>query len=106
MGRNLDCTLCHLRESAEAVRDFPLEEIFRHIDIIAGHYGPGTDVQVSGGEPTLRAEFVNDQGELDFPALAAKRRDLDAYVSLWPTRMPFSLNPKTFASTTQTARCG
>ncbi len=51
---NLDCTLCYLRESAEAVRDFPLEEIFRRIDIIAGHYGPGTDVQVSGGEPTLR----------------------------------------------------
>ena len=27
------------------------------------------------------AEFVNDQGEVDFPALAAKRSDLDAYVS-------------------------
>ena len=52
---NLDCTLCYLSESAEAVRDFPLEEIFRRIDLIAQHYGPGTDVQVSGGEPTLRA---------------------------------------------------
>ena len=51
---NLDCTLCYLSESAEAVRDFPLEEIFRRIDMIADHYGPGTDVQVSGGEPTLR----------------------------------------------------
>ena len=51
---NLDCTLCYLSESAESVRDFPLEEVFRRIDLIAQHYGPGTDVQVSGGEPTLR----------------------------------------------------
>ncbi len=51
---NLDCTLCYLSESAEAVRDFPLEEIYRRIDMILAHYGPGTDVQVSGGEPTLR----------------------------------------------------
>lgn len=51
---NLDCTLCYLSESAETVRDFPLEEIFRRIDTILQHYGPGTDVQVSGGEPTLR----------------------------------------------------
>ena len=51
---NLDCTLCYLSESAESVRDFPLEEVFRRIDIIADHYGAGTDVQVSGGEPTLR----------------------------------------------------
>jgi len=40
---NLDCTLCYLSESAEAVRDFPLEEIFRRIDMILQHYGPGTD---------------------------------------------------------------
>ncbi len=51
---NLDCTLCYLSESSEAVRDFPLEEVFRRIDMIVAHYGPGTDVQVSGGEPTLR----------------------------------------------------
>lgn len=51
---NLDCTLCYLSDSAEAVRDFPLQEIFRRIDLIVAHYGPGTDVQVSGGEPTLR----------------------------------------------------
>jgi len=51
---NLDCTLCYLSESAEAVRDFPLDEVFRRIELIALHYGPGTDVQVSGGEPTLR----------------------------------------------------
>jgi 7,8-dihydro-6-hydroxymethylpterin dimethyltransferase len=51
---NLDCTLCYLSESSEAVRDLPMEEVFRRIDMIVAHYGPGTDVQVSGGEPTLR----------------------------------------------------
>ena len=52
---NLDCTLCYLSESSEAVRDFPLDEVFRRIDLIVAHFGAGTDVQVSGGEPTLRA---------------------------------------------------
>ena len=51
---NLDCTLCYLSDSSEAVQDFPLAEILRRVDLIAEHYGPGTDVQVSGGEPTLR----------------------------------------------------
>ena len=51
---NLDCTLCYLSESAEAVRDIPLEDLFRRIDGIALHYGPNTDVQISGGDPTLR----------------------------------------------------
>ena len=51
---NLDCTLCYLSDSSEAVRDLPLAEVFRRIDLILLHYGPGTDVQVSGGEPTLR----------------------------------------------------
>jgi 7,8-dihydro-6-hydroxymethylpterin dimethyltransferase len=51
---NLDCTLCYLSEHSEAVRDIPLEEIFRRIDQIAQWYGPNSDVQISGGEPTLR----------------------------------------------------
>ena len=51
---NLDCTLCYLSEHSEAVRDIPLEEIFRRIDMIEAHYGKNTDVQVSGGDPTLR----------------------------------------------------
>jgi tetraether lipid synthase len=51
---NLDCTLCYLSDSSEAVRDVPLEEIFRRIDVIRRHYGANTDVQVTGGEPTLR----------------------------------------------------
>jgi len=51
---NLDCSLCYLSEHAEAVIDFPLEEIFRRIDMIADQYGRDCDVQVSGGDPTLR----------------------------------------------------
>lgn len=51
---NLDCALCCLSKSAEAVRDFPLEEVFRRIDAIAKQYGAVTDVRMSGGEPTPR----------------------------------------------------
>jgi hypothetical protein len=51
---NLDCTLCYLSEHAEAVRDPSLEEIFRRIAMIHAEFGPGTDIQLSGGEPTLR----------------------------------------------------
>lgn len=51
---NLDCTLCYLSEHSEAVRDIPLGELFRRIDAIARLYGPDTDVQVTGGDPTLR----------------------------------------------------
>lgn len=51
---NLDCTLCYLSEHSEAVQDLPLPEVFRRIDAIAEHYGSGVDVQVTGGDPTLR----------------------------------------------------
>ncbi len=51
---NLDCTLCYLSDHSEAVRDIPLEEVFRRIDLIEAHYGTYTDVQVTGGDPTLR----------------------------------------------------
>jgi 7,8-dihydro-6-hydroxymethylpterin dimethyltransferase len=51
---NLDCSLCYLSDSAEAVRDIPLAELYRRIDEIAALYGPNTDVQISGGDPTLR----------------------------------------------------
>ena len=51
---NLDCTLCYLSESSEALKDIPLEEVFGRIDLIAAHYGPHTDVQVTGGDPNLR----------------------------------------------------
>jgi len=57
---NLDCALCYLSDHSEAVRDLPLAELFRRIDMIARTYGPHTDVQVTGGDPTLRnrAELV------------------------------------------------
>jgi 7,8-dihydro-6-hydroxymethylpterin dimethyltransferase len=51
---NLDCTYCYLSESSEALLDIPLAEVMRRIDLIHTHYGPGTDVQVTGGDPTLR----------------------------------------------------
>jgi 7,8-dihydro-6-hydroxymethylpterin dimethyltransferase len=51
---NLDCTYCYLSESSEALKDIPIEEVFRRIDLIADFYGPNTDVQVTGGDPTLR----------------------------------------------------
>ncbi len=51
---NLDCTLCYLSEHSEAVHDIPLEEVFRRIAMIREHYGPDTEVQVTGGDPTLR----------------------------------------------------
>ncbi len=57
---NLDSTLCDLSESSEAVKDMPLAELIRRIGMIREHYGPGTDVQITGGEPTLkrRGELV------------------------------------------------
>ena len=51
---NLDCSYCYLSESSQALKDIPIEEVFRRIDLIQAHYGPNTDVQVTGGEPTLR----------------------------------------------------
>lgn len=67
---NLDCTLCYLSESAEAVKDIPIEEIFRRIDQLRAMYGPNTDIQISGGDPTLRkrdelmaiVRYVRDSG--------------------------------------------
>jgi hypothetical protein len=51
---NLDCSACYLSEHSEAVKDIPLEELFRRIDVIFDHYGPNTNIQVTGGDPTLR----------------------------------------------------
>ncbi len=51
---NLDCTACYLSEQSEAVKDLPLEELFGRIEMIFDHYGQHTDVQVTGGDPTLR----------------------------------------------------
>ncbi len=51
---NLDCTYCYLSESSEALKDIPLDEVFRRIDMIYAHYGANTDVQITGGDPTVR----------------------------------------------------
>lgn len=51
---NLDCTLCYLSDSAEAIKDLPLDEVFRRIDMIRAQYGADSDIQITGGDPTLR----------------------------------------------------
>jgi hypothetical protein len=58
---NLDCTLCYLSEHSQSVQDIPLEEVFRRLDDIIIHYGVGTHVQITGGDPTLRKhiELIN-----------------------------------------------
>jgi len=57
---NLDCALCYLSEHSEAVHDIPLAEVLRRLEAIRARYGPHTDVQITGGDPTLRdrAELV------------------------------------------------
>ncbi|WP_334056906.1 radical SAM protein [Alteromonas sp. S005] len=51
---NLDCTLCYLSEHSQAVRDIPIQEVFKRLANVLKHYGPGTSVQITGGDPTLR----------------------------------------------------
>jgi 7,8-dihydro-6-hydroxymethylpterin dimethyltransferase len=51
---NLDCTLCYLSEASEATKDLPIAEVFRRIDTIHQMYGDNCDIQVTGGDPTLR----------------------------------------------------
>ncbi len=67
---NLDCTLCYLSEHSQQVSDIPIEEIYRRLDDVLKHYGPGTHVQITGGDPTLRkhselidiVRYANDLG--------------------------------------------
>lgn len=56
---NLDCSLCYLSPSSNQVTDLPIREVFRRLDEIKKHFGAGTNVQISGGDPTMR-----DRGEL------------------------------------------
>ncbi|MEM7507081.1 MAG: radical SAM protein [Pseudomonadota bacterium] len=51
---NLDCTLCYLSDRAEMAKDVPLPVLASRIAMIAKRYGPGTSVQITGGDPTLR----------------------------------------------------
>lgn len=67
---NLDCTLCYLSEHSQQVKDIPIEEVFRRLDQVLLHYGEGTHVQITGGDPTLRkhtelveiVRYANDLG--------------------------------------------
>lgn len=51
---NLDCTLCYLSEYSEAVPDPPMSELKRKLDYIKDRFGVHTNVQITGGDPTLR----------------------------------------------------
>lgn len=51
---NLDCSICYLSENSEGTPDIPLETILRRARNIRDQYGVGTNVQVTGGDPTLR----------------------------------------------------
>lgn len=51
---NLDCSICYLSENSESTPDIPLDTIFRRIDRIRQDYGVGCNVQITGGDPTLR----------------------------------------------------
>ena len=51
---NLDCTLCYLSEHSQQVCDIPIGEVFKRLDAVITHYGAGTNVQITGGDPTLR----------------------------------------------------
>ncbi len=51
---NLDCALCYLSDAAEMAHDVPLPILVRRVASIESHYGPGTPIQITGGDPTLR----------------------------------------------------
>ncbi len=51
---NLDCSLCYLSQHSQFVRDLPLEALLARLDDIKREYGVGTNVQITGGDPTLR----------------------------------------------------
>ena len=55
---NLDCDVCYLSSHAETVVDIPVPVLFERIDAIRHHFGDGTNVQVTGGEPTVREPEV------------------------------------------------
>lgn len=51
---NLDCTLCYLSDRAEMTHDVPMPLLLQRIGMIESHFGPRTNVQITGGDPTLR----------------------------------------------------
>ncbi len=51
---NLDCSLCYLSEHSQSIKDIPLSEVYRRLDQVVEHYGTNVNVQITGGDPTLR----------------------------------------------------
>ncbi|GAA6167973.1 radical SAM protein [Sessilibacter corallicola] len=51
---NLDCSLCYLSDHSQSVKDIPIAEVYRRLDQVVEHYGTGVNVQITGGDPTLR----------------------------------------------------
>jgi hypothetical protein len=51
---NLDCTLCYLSDYSESVPDPPMAELKAKADNIKRLFGVQTNVQITGGDPTLR----------------------------------------------------
>src|SRR5712691_5738317 len=72
---NLDCTLCYLSEYSESIPDIPMETLKHRVDMIKEKYGLRTNVQITGGDPTMRdrkelveiTRYVADSGL--YPAL-------------------------------------
>lgn len=52
---NLDCSLCYLSPNANQITDLPLSELFQRLEKIRHDFGPNTDIQISGGDPTVRS---------------------------------------------------
>ena len=51
---NLDCSVCYLSPNAETVGELALKNLLDRIDAVHRYFGPGTNVQITGGEPTVR----------------------------------------------------
>ncbi len=51
---NLSCSLCYLSENSNKVTDLPLTEVFKRLEGVRRDFGIGTNVQISGGDPTMR----------------------------------------------------
>jgi uncharacterized radical SAM superfamily Fe-S cluster-containing enzyme len=72
---NLDCTLCYLSEYSESIPDIPIEHVKRRLDKVKEVYGVHTNVQITGGDPTMRdkaelVEIVKYAADIGlFPAL-------------------------------------
>ena len=73
---NLDCSLCYLSEHSESVADIPIEEVFRRLDQIRERYGAKCNVQITGGDPTLRKHE-------ELVAIVKYARDKALYPSLF-----------------------